>query len=420
MRKILFKDKRLSLLVLCLATALYTFICMTKYCFSSAMVYIVAEGYMTKFETGTIVSAFWAVYAATQVAGGIAADKWEPKSLITIGLVGAGLSNLAVYFLYDSYILTVIIWSLNAAFQFAVWPACFKIISSMIAPSHRSRGMVIITLSYPAGILLSYLVAGLISRWQMGFIVSAVGLFIMAIVWEIGMGYAMRNAEDDSVRLLVPEGNLSDAATPTKSVPFSRLVISSGLIIILVVSFMRSLINQMQTLVPTMINESYDGVDPSFATLLSLIVLFCSAAGPVFGNLFAKYIKNEMLISSVFIGCMIPMGAVTLLLGKISYWYILAAVAVIMLLTSATSFYVTTLVATKYNKWGKSATVAGILNAFSAFGVVGANFALTLIAEKLGWLMTLITVSVLIVVAFILAVTVTPIWKKFKKNNNIT
>ena len=66
-----FKDKRASLLVLIMIMTSYGFLCMTKYCFSSAMVFIVDEGYMTKFETGTIAASFWAVYAVTQLFGGV-------------------------------------------------------------------------------------------------------------------------------------------------------------------------------------------------------------------------------------------------------------------------------------------------------------------------------------------------------------
>ena len=114
-----------------------------------------------------------------------------------------------------------------------------------------------------------------------------------------------------------------------------------------------------------------------------------------------------------------PAAAITLMLGKISYWYILAAVAVIVFLSGATSFYVGTVIATKFNKWGKSATVAGILNCFAASGNVVANFALTLVADRFGWYMTLVVILLLICAAFVMGIIAAPIWKKFKKINNV-
>ena len=74
-----FKDKRVSLAVAVILITAYAIICMTKFCFSSAMVFIVDEGYMTKFQTGTIVSAFWVVYALMQITGGVLSDRFKPK-----------------------------------------------------------------------------------------------------------------------------------------------------------------------------------------------------------------------------------------------------------------------------------------------------------------------------------------------------
>ncbi len=388
---------------------------MTKYCFSSAMVFIVDEGYMTKFETGTITAVFWAVYAVMQLVGGAVADKWHPERLITVGMFGAGLANLGVYLWYDNYVLTIIIWSLNAALQFAVWPAMFKMISTMISPEYRSSGMVIITLSNPAGILASYFVAGLVSRWQHNFLVSAIGLLIIAVVYEIMMRSVSGYMVEDRTKPQVVRDADNNIVKADDSVPFVKLVTSSGLMFVLAICFMRTAMYQIQTLVPVMINESYSNADPNVATLLSLIVLFCGASGSLLGGAISKKAKNELLATVVLTGIMLPMSALTLLLGKISYWFIIAAVSVIILCASAVSFFVTTLVATRFNKFGKGATVAGWLNSLSCFGTVMANFTFTLIAEKLGWIFTLTVVFILILIMFILATVVTPIWKRFIK-----
>ncbi len=414
MKKV-YRDKRVSLLILSILVSLYSFICMTKYCFSSSMVYIVDEGYMTKFETGTIISAFWMVYASMQIVGGIIADKFSPQRFITFGMVGAGIANLAVFFFYESYVATIIIWSLNAAVQCAVWPSCFKLVSTMIAPEHRSNGMMIITLSTPVGTLLSYAVAAIIDRWQTGFLVSSVGLFVFAAVWELVSGYASRFAKEEA---LPQNSSVSKSASSTaigEKVTFAKLIFSSGLIFVLIVAFIRMFINQIQTLMPTMINESYESVAPNVATLLSLIVLSCSALGPMIASPLSKVIRNEMVACVLLLGVMIPLGGVALFLGKISYWPIIAAVSVMTLLSNAASFFISTLIAFRFNKWGKGATAAGLINAFSAYGVVGSNFIFTLIAEKLGWFTVTVTIVALIAAAFILCAVNIPIWTRFEK-----
>ena len=168
-------DKRISLLVLITVCTIYSFICLTKNCFSSAMVYIVNEGVLTKSQTGTITGAFYIAYAVLQLVGGALADKWHPERLLTIGFLGAGLANLVIYF-NQSYTVMLVSWTFNAIIQFAVWPSIFRIISTMTAHDHRKKGIFIATLANPFGVAVGYVVAALVSRWQLNFLISALGL----------------------------------------------------------------------------------------------------------------------------------------------------------------------------------------------------------------------------------------------------
>jgi predicted MFS family arabinose efflux permease len=165
-----------------------------------------------------------------------------------------------------------------------------------------------------------------------------------------------------------------------------------------------------------MINESYANVDPNIATVLSLIVLFCGASGTMVGGSLAKKSKSELSACALLIAIMLPMSAITLLVGRISYWYLIAAVSVLITCSSAVSFFVTTLVATRFNKFGKGATVAGWLNSLSCFGIVFANFTFTLLAEKFGWIVTLAVIFFFVALMFILTMIVRPRWNRFINN----
>ena len=143
MEKSEYSKKRLGIVLFSVLILSYTYVCMTKYCFSAAMVFIVDEGYMTNFQTGLISSAFWMVYAISQLFGGAVADRWHPERLVTLGLVSAGAANVAVYLCYENYTLTLIIWMLNALLQFGVWPSVFKIISSMYSGRGLTNAMMV-------------------------------------------------------------------------------------------------------------------------------------------------------------------------------------------------------------------------------------------------------------------------------------
>ena len=100
---------KVSIAILISMISAYTFIYLTKNCFSSAMVFIVEEGILTKFQTGTINAVFYAVYAVAQMAVAPIVDKFRPERFITIGLAGAAVSNFAIY-LNQNYILILCVW----------------------------------------------------------------------------------------------------------------------------------------------------------------------------------------------------------------------------------------------------------------------------------------------------------------------
>ena len=95
---------RASIALLLSLISAYTFIYLTKTCFSSAMVFIVEEGILTKFQTGTINAVFYAVYAVAQMAIAPIVDKFKPERFITVGLAGAAIANFAIY-LNQNYVL---------------------------------------------------------------------------------------------------------------------------------------------------------------------------------------------------------------------------------------------------------------------------------------------------------------------------
>ena len=406
---------KISIFLLVNLVLSYAFICMTKNCFSAAMVFIVDEGHMTKLETGTISAVFYAVYAILQICGGVVTDKWRPEIFITIGLFGAGIANTLVYFFNTNYVAVLIIWALNAAVQFGVWPATFKLVSTMLEDSISSIGMLIVTFSNPLGVMAGYAVAALVPTWQTNFLVSGIGLFIIGAIFVISFGFIGK-------RLTVKETVRVEYKSEAKGERgFLSLLLSSGLVFILFFTLVRTMFDiGLKSLAPSMIKESYENVDPVLATVLSIIVLVCGVLGPIFSQLvYPRLIKNEVLACAVFFGAGIPVTAVLLFIGQINYWFIVAALATVVFLMSATGLFTTSFIATKFNKWGKGATVAGLLNCLASLGIVLTNVVFTALAENIGWRGTAVIWLILMISAALLAVFATPVWRKFKKNNNL-
>lgn len=407
------RDRRVSFSLISVICIAYALICMTKNGFSSAMVFIVEEGILTKSQTGIITGAFYVIYGILQIAGGIVADRFDPTKFITIGMLGAGVLNLVIYF-NQSYYVMLGAWSLNAVVQFAVWPSVFKILSTMPERGFRRKSIFIATFANPFGVIINYLVAAVITRWQYNFLVSAVSMFVMTVIWVITARIGKNNlVEDDDI----PVRN--DIPVHTESISISKMLFASGIIFVLAVTFIRTVFDiGLKNLVPVMINESYDEVSASFATILSVIVLIAGIVGLLSaGSIYSSKFKNETTAIMVMFALAIPLICITLMIGRISYWIIIASIALIVMLMSGAGYFTTSCIAMRFNKWGKGATMSGLFNCMASLGIVVANVLFTAMADAHGWIYTIKSWVILAVVATLLSLLSVPIWKQFVKKN---
>ena len=390
----------------------YTFMCMTRNCFSSAMVFIVDEEILTKVQTGVITAAFYLTYAILQIVGGMVTDKLPPERFVTIGLLGASITNLVIFF-SQNYVVMLISWSLNAALQFGAWPAIFKIVSTMLVRKMQTPALFVTTHASPGGTVAGFVVAAIVgTHWELNFIISAIGLAFFAILWEI------------TVKIISPVAAVEELpkdAIPNdlqKRVSFGKMFITSGLVFVLVIAFIRTMLDfGIRGLTPTMINESYTGVNPSLATIISIIVLVAGVVGICCVYLvYPRLIKNESIGILILFASAFPFSIGMLWLGKISYWFIVTFLAFIVLFMGGCGLFTTSFIAARFNKYGKGSTVVGIINATASLGIVVAYTVFPAIAEKLSWNQTAILWIVLVCVALAAISALLPLWSRFLKN----
>ena len=416
-------NTKLSVLLCVTLLSSYTFISMTKQCFSSAMTFIKAEKIMDASQVGTIVAVFYLVYGILQLVGGILTDKWRPERFLTFGYLGAGLCNLAIYvnqvygLVDNSFAFILVVWILNACAQFAVWPAIFKMCSGMLKENHRGTALFLVSFGNSLGTVINYAVAALIPHWTINFLISAVGLIGFAIFWEIFM---------IGVRPKLVEKEIEPPKAPVhthyyegqKQPSTLGLLIVSGMLLFLVVLLTRSIFdNGLKSLVATMINDNYDNVSPSVATALSIIILVLGALGPMLAQLiYPRLFKNELTTTVALFAIGTPFGVLLLLTGKVHYWWIVAFLSLLTLCMNALGL-LTNYIAARFNKWGKSATLAGAMNMMASLGIVVSNFVFTRISEGFGWNVTIWVWVILLVIANVLLWIVAPMWKKFLRTH---
>lgn len=403
------KNERLSILLFVLMFLMYAVVYMTKSMFSSAMAVIVEEGFMTKSQTGLINAMFWLVYAIFQVFGGFAVDKYSPYKLIMIGLSGAALSNLVIYF-NQSYPIMMGAWMFNAMIQFGVWPGIFKIVSTQTAPSIRGTAVFWMLFSTSVGLGLSMLIVSFVGHWKQNFLVSVISILVMMVIYFFLNSYFEKNMvsvqenEDRVVRKLDVEKK-----------PLGPVMLSSGLIAFMVLVFIRvSVDNGIKMMTPVMLMESYDSLPAAIATRISSVLIIFSALG----TLVAGYVKrrittNEIKGQLIFYTVGLLPLIVTCFVGHIHYVLILIALSAAVMLVHGAAPFNQTFVALRFEKYGLLGTVTGILNATASVGNIFASYIFAKMAELMPWEGVTTSWLAAIFVCCVICVIVRPKWKKF-------
>lgn len=411
MNRVHFENNRVSRNFFWFIWFVYVMVYISKNCFSSAMAVIVSEGVMTKSQTGLITALFYIVYAPLQVFGGLFADRYDPEKLIKIGLLGGAVANLIIYF-NQNYYLVLIVWVLNAIVQFAIWPSVFKIASSQIVAKDRKKSVFYLSFSSTAGLLLAYLIAAIVPKWTHNFLLSSIILFASALALHI--------ITPRVEKYMIPDEKVmkESATTPrTEKNSCVRLFLVSGFFILVAFSFIRALVgNSIKTLSPTILMESYENVSPSLGNLLNIFIILAGILGTVMVKfvLYPKIIKSApvgiLIMTAIALLCSVALkfvGQLDIIIILISMCIISAVLTAVVLLASYCTL--------SFEKFGKSGTAAGVMNAATSMGVIANSYGVTKIAEVYSWSTVADLFLVLLAVSMIMCVVFICFWNNFKK-----
>lgn len=388
---------------------LYAVVYMTKNCYNGAMASIVAEGTLTKSQTGLITSMFYLVYTPLQVVGGMVSDRFSPERMIKIGLLVAAIANTVIFF-NQSYYVMLGAWMFNAAAQFGIWPSVFKIISAQLVRSERKKMVYLISFSTYGGLILSYIIAAMVEKWQYNFAISAISLLVLALALQLFERKLKPFWKWDAPQSVAAV----DADTELWKIPTMKIFRKSAFFFVVVGVIFTILVSQGRSiLVPVMFVENYASVTPQTGNLLNILTIIASMVGTLIAGKFLSNVKNEVTATAVVCGIMIPFLAVCRFVGALPIPALMASLCMIAGLES-----VTTTLRNYYNvqfvKYGKSGTAAGICNAGAAFAFMVSAYFMPKVVEVFGWTVLLTLWPILILISIVLYAFAIRPYRKFK------
>lgn len=381
MKKYVLNNLNKSRLVVISLWILYSSAYFGRSCYSAAIASIVNSGIYDKGQIGLVGTAFFICYGAGQIINGIAGDRVNPFAMVLAGSLGSAICCFSMAFA-KSLVLMAVIWGLNGIFQSMLWAPLLRIFSETINSSLREKAVLNIAISLPVGTVLAYLCSTLIlkySHWNNIFLCGSAVIFASFIL----MLSTVLRCKNSIVT--------QDVVIPKKSEVksnsgFFALMISSGLIIIIVPSFLHGMMRDgITNWVPTMIMEEY-GVVESFSVFLTIILPVFNAFGAyMITPLYKKFRRNEMKTAGVCaLLALIPMSLL-LLIGKLPVIISIILLALTTMSMYSLNYLIISRVPVRFSKSGHTSSVTGILNSAAYIGCAVSTYGFGAVSEKYGW-----------------------------------
>ena len=301
MTKYTLDDVKKSRLVVIALWIIYACAYFGRTCYSAAIASIVSSGIHTKSEIGLVGTAFFFCYGTGQIISGIAGDRVNPFGMVLFGALGSSVCCFSMAFT-KSLALMAVIWGANGIFQSMLWAPLLRIFSETVNAKLREKAVLNIALSLPIGTVCAYLCSTLLikySSWNNIFLCGGAVIFTAFLFGLFSVLYSQKSIAKTVA--VTQEKNRN-----TKS-GFLPAVVSSGLLIIIIPSFLHGMMRDgITNWVPTMITEEC-GVVPSFSVFLTVVLPIFNAFGAyAVTPLYKKFGCNEMKTAVICVAIILP------------------------------------------------------------------------------------------------------------------
>ena len=399
------KKSRLIVIILWL---LYASAYYGRTCYSSAMTVIISNGIYSKTQIGLVGTAFFICYGTGQILSGIIGDKVNPFWMILTGIAGSGI---CCFFMAASKSVTsmMIIWGINGIAQSMLWAPLLRIFSQTINEKLREKAILNIALSLPFGTVCAYLSSTFIikhSSWNSIFICAGIIILVAFLLGALCFSYSSKAISKTNVS--------TEKRVKHNAYSFKYLLVSSGLVMILVPSFLHGMMRDgITNWVPTMITEEY-GVLPSFSVFLTVILPIFNAFGAyIITPLYKKLKYNEMKTAGICaLIALIPM-IILMFIDKLHVISAVILLAVTTMLMYSLNYLIVSRVPVKFAKSGYTSTVTGLLNSVAYIGCAVSSYGFGAISQNSGWTAVIIIWIVSSVLISVFAFGADKKWKRY-------
>lgn len=178
-------SQRHALLLLCWITYIVAYLCRLSY--ASALPKLAVSLAVPVEYLGIAASAYYIVYAVSQLINGFIGDRVNPYRYIILATVMTSAANLLIS-VSSSYISVSLIWAANGFCQAIFWGIFLRLLSYTFPIENRKLVSTVMSTASNIGILVSWTGLGLLFEhrsWQIYFAVPGMIMAFLIPLWVI-------------------------------------------------------------------------------------------------------------------------------------------------------------------------------------------------------------------------------------------
>lgn len=360
-------------------------------------------GYL-KSELSIILVVLFITYGFGQIINGILSDKFNPKKVITIGLLIACIINLIFPIFSYSIIIMSILWGINGFAQAMLWPPIVRIMVSTLNEEQYNEVTSKVIKSSSLGTIFIYLISPLmisVFNWQSVFILCAIMGTVAFLIWFIFQKRIQLNNEIKDKDSIKTQFNL-----PNKSL-FPMIFICIAIVL------QGMLRDGITSWMPSYLVDVYK-IKEELSILITLSQSVVTLiALEFFSYLYKKYFNNEVLCA-LFIFVLISL-VVLILLFIYNYNAIISTILMSLIIGSVhgVNLMLVCHVPKRFKKYGNISTISGLINSFTYIGSALSTYAIAVIVENSGWNLTILIWLIISILGLLCCTMAFQKWKVF-------
>lgn len=403
---------------LCLFIAMVYFTSyVTRLNYNAAMAAIIEDGILTKTQAGAIGSALFFTYGLGQLISGALGDRFRPNHIMAMGLGLTACCNILMPLASGSSLLMTIVWGVNGFAQALMWPPIVKLMASYLNEGeYATCNWLVSTAAHTATILIYIAVPACITwlDWRAAFIISAVLAVVSMVAWMLGFRSLSSKLVDNYADVSAVRGkNAAEKSAPRRMTLGNAFIVSGSLMILVAIAMQGFLKDGVQSWMPTFFTEVFSMASSTAILSNMLLPIFNILVVSLATWLYRRVFRHEVREAMAFFGLAVVLSILLAFFYQSSAILCLLLAAIITGSMHGINLMFISFLPRRFAATGKVATVSGICNSCSYVGSCISSYGIAVVAERMGWQMTLFMWAAVALVGILLCLLAYRKWSAF-------